>query len=130
MYTYKDLQKGVGKMWQKVRRRSSVSNASRSSAEAEVMERDGKGKSKEIEHIEEASDEDDSGDDDALGSDDDWEAARGRPNSLSLDGMNSPSSLTPPHQPNTPDGTVFLDRAPAPSPKGKGVARPTPGVAL
>ncbi|KAL8292989.1 hypothetical protein RQP46_000683 [Phenoliferia psychrophenolica] len=124
VYTYKDVQKGVSKMWQKVRRRSSVSS---SAAEAAAMERDGKGKSKEIEHIEEASDEEDSADEDAIGSDGSEE--RGRPHNAfglrDMDDRDSPSST-----PDRPGGSIFVDPA-SRSSKGKGVADRTPtGVAL
>lgn len=58
VYTYRDVQKGLGKMWNRVRRRPSSSS---SAADALAMEKEGKGKSKEIEHIEETheGDEDD-----------------------------------------------------------------------
>ena len=107
-----------------------MSNESRTSAEAAAMEREGKGKGKEIEHIEEASEEDDSGDEDAIGSDgstDDGEA-RGRPhNSLGLfqDIVEPVSSSTQ----ECPDGGAVFINLVGPSPKGKSVEGRT-GVAL
>lgn len=68
VYTYKDVQRGLGKIWKKVRRRSSASEtaastSSRDSNEAREMETKQKsgGKSKEIEHIEEAEEEEEDG---------------------------------------------------------------------
>ncbi|KAK4705715.1 hypothetical protein P7C70_g487, partial [Phenoliferia sp. Uapishka_3] len=117
VYTYKDMQKGVTKIWDRVRRRSSVSNTSRSSAEAAVMERDSKGKSKEIEHIEEASDEEpDSDDEDALDSDGSEDAnspRRGRPSkTVGLDLQNMGQLRT---------SSPHLGTVEATSNKGKGV---------
>ncbi|ORY55333.1 hypothetical protein BCR35DRAFT_310104 [Leucosporidium creatinivorum] len=74
VYTYKDVQRGLGKIWQKMsRRRSSATSdtsvasagtsTSSSSAEARAMETQGKGKSSEIEHIEEVLEDEEEEDD-------------------------------------------------------------------
>lgn len=59
VYTYKDVQKGIGKIWNKVRRRSSASSTSSTVAEALSMEKEGKaaGGLKDIQHIEECSED-------------------------------------------------------------------------
>lgn len=55
MYTYKDLQKGVGRLFSKLRRSSSATSSS-VSAEAAAAEREGKaGGNSEIEHVEDAN---------------------------------------------------------------------------
>ncbi|KAI5479568.1 hypothetical protein MNV49_003305 [Pseudohyphozyma bogoriensis] len=131
VYTYHDLTKGVKKLWSGVRRRSSSSATSSSSAQsAEAMERAGKSKSKEIEHIEEAVED---SAEDVLDSDSDDE--RGRSGSAlglsmmgSSRGSDSGESLTSSaasDQPATPEmgHDIPLANAPPASRKGKEVDR-------
>lgn len=146
MYTYKDVQKFAGKLWGKVakrgRRASSASDAgsatsdtgSRTSSndqEAREMESSAKGKSKEIEHIEEVHEEDEDEMED--------EESRGRsgaPDGLAMvmgdlqlsdqqddssvsDGSGSALSDVPPQTPE--DSHSALPPLSAKADKGKGV---------
>ncbi|SCV69112.1 BQ2448_2132 [Microbotryum intermedium] len=139
IYTYKDVQKGLTKLWGKVRKRSgsSVSTTSSSSAaEASKMEADAKGKSKEIEHIEEADEEEPVQDEEAVASEEE-EDDKTRDRTLGLDlgpregSIGSDSTLGTGEVPQTPEDGAHFDLAgltiePQPwtrEQKGKGVAR-------
>lgn len=123
VYTYKDVQKGLGKMWNKVRRRSSSASVSSSStSEAAGMEREGKGKGKEIEHIEECVEEDHEEDvEDALDDEEDEEEVRGRTMGLGLGGMekggvwevDSISSVEEPSTPKQHEQVEVVDKGKA-----------------
>lgn len=93
------------------------------------MERDSKGKGKEIQHIEEASDEDD----EAIGSYSESDDERSGRQAVGLDlhgGMGDGDSLssTTSSQPRTPEDSVFMDHVP--SVKGKEVPGRARGVAF
>ncbi|SCZ97670.1 BZ3500_MvSof-1268-A1-R1_Chr4-3g07355 [Microbotryum saponariae] len=139
IYTYKDLQKGLTKLWGKVRKRSgsSVSTTSSSSAaEASRMEADAKGKSKEIEHIEEADEDEPSQDEEAVASEEE-EDDKTSAQALGLDlgpregSIGSDSTFGTEDVPQTPEDGAHLHLAgltvePQPwtsAQKGKGVAR-------
>lgn len=138
VYTYRDVQKGVSKLWQKVskrtRRTSSASatasetsdtgsKASSNDQEAREMEHVAKGKSKEIEHIEEVHEEDEDFDAE--------EESRGRPGNGGLamvmgelqllddasDGSGSAPSEVPPKTPEDSHSALPA----GPKDKGKGV---------
>ncbi|KDE08029.1 hypothetical protein MVLG_01730 [Microbotryum lychnidis-dioicae p1A1 Lamole] len=139
IYTYKDVQKGLTKLWGKVRKRSGSSastTSSSSAAEASRMEADAKGKSKEIEHIEEADENEPSQDEGAVAFEEE-EDGKTSAQALGLDlrpregSIGSDSTLGTEDVPQTPEDGAHLDLAGltiesqpwTSAQKGKGVAR-------
>ncbi|SGY72944.1 BQ5605_C005g03240 [Microbotryum silenes-dioicae] len=139
IYTYKDVQKGLTKLWGKVRKRSGSSastTSSSSAAEASRMEADAKGKSKEIEHIEEADENEPSQDEGAVAFEEE-EDGKTSAQALGLDlrpregSIGSDSTLGTEDFPQTPEDGAHLDLAGltiesqpwTSAQKGKGVAR-------
>lgn len=135
VYTIKDVQKGLSKLWTKCRRRSTSSTSSTGSDQARAMEIEGKGKSKEIEHIEECAEEDEQEHFDSDGDDDDDdERTRGRQPPLSVqlaererardsNGFDSGTDDTSSTEnvPRTPEDSHLEEKGARTIAKGKGV---------
>ena len=123
VYTIDDVKKGFGKLWTKVRARKGSTASSTSAESSQAMEQEGKGKSKEIEHIEECAEEDLDSDDEHFAvaqeqvgdlddDDEDEEETRGRSLGLVMSGGKDDSSVSSTAstgslaQPQTPSDSV------------------------